>query len=126
MRAFRAFSNSWKSSLYIVVIIRPRSFESRIHKVAIEPPEWLAGVQIFVLLLLQIYLVQRMQPLASTIVSNVQSYCDEIHFSICILALTITRLQRFKWPKDFGLVIVGGVWAQDCLNTCKHVLSYHS
>jgi len=41
-----------------------------IHKVAIEPPvitERLAGVQLFVLFLLQIYLVQQIQLLASTI-----------------------------------------------------------
>jgi len=40
-------------------------------------------------------MVQRIQLLASSIVPTVRWYYDEIHFSICILTLTITRLQRF-------------------------------
>ena len=49
----------------LVVIIGPHAFESRIHKVDIEPPEvikWLAGVHLYVLFLLQSYQrIQRLQ-----------------------------------------------------------------
>ena len=48
-------------------------------------------------------MVQRIQLLASSIVPNVQWYYDEIHFSIYILTLTITELQRFHYPKKSGL-----------------------
>ena len=38
-------------------------------------------------------MVQRIQLLASSIVPTVQWYYDEIHFSICILTLTLTLVQ---------------------------------
>ena len=56
--AFKVFSNSWKSLLYMCCTRschQAYSFESGIHKVATEPPdviERLAGVQPFVLFLL--------------------------------------------------------------------------
>ena len=60
--AFRTFCNSWKS-LYthtvLVVIVKPHSFESRIHKVTVELPsiiEELVEVQVCTLFLLQICL----------------------------------------------------------------------
>jgi len=37
-----------------------------------------------------------MQLLAGSIVRTVQWYYDQIHFSICILTLTITGLQCFR------------------------------
>ena len=40
--AFRTFCNSWKSFLYthtvLVVIVKPHTLESRIHKVTVELP----------------------------------------------------------------------------------------
>jgi len=64
-----------------------------IHKVAIEPPvitERLAGVQLFVLFLLQIYLVQQIQLLASTI-----AICDNTMMRF-IFQFAFLQLQGFS------------------------------
>ena len=61
---FKEFSNSWKSFLYVYCTSSRHQvicFENRIYKVTIEPPdviEQITGVQLFMLFLLQIYLVQ--------------------------------------------------------------------
>jgi len=64
----------------LVVIVGLYTFESRIHKVAVELPniiEGLVGVQLLSL------------PCGDR-------HYDEIHFSICIFTLTITGLHRFR------------------------------
>jgi len=71
------------------------------HKVAVELPniiEGLVGVQLCTLFLLQICLTDGSANTtsASGIVPTVWWYYNEIHFSICILTLTITVLQRFR------------------------------
>ena len=76
------------------------TFESRIHKVAVELPniiEGLVGVQLCTLFL-QICQIDGIAntTLASGIVPTVGWYCNEIHFSICILTLAITGLQHFR------------------------------
>jgi len=48
-------------------------------------------------------MVQQMQLVASGIVPTIRWYYDEIHFSICILKLTITGLQHFHQLKESGL-----------------------
>ena len=75
--------------------------KARIHKVAVELPnivEGLVGVQLCNLFLLQICLTDGSvnTTSASGIVHTVRWYYNEIHFSICILTLTITGLQRFR------------------------------
>ena len=63
--AFRIFYNSRKSFLHshtvLVVVVGLHTFESRIHKVAIELPtiEGLVGVQLCALFLLQICLTEK-------------------------------------------------------------------
>ena len=110
--AFRTFCNSWNSFLYthtvLIVIIGPYTFESRIHKVTVELPniiEGLVGVQLCTPFLLQICLTDGSvnTTSASGIVPTVRGYYNEIHFSFCILTLTITGLQRFCQPKKSGL-----------------------
>ena len=102
--AFRTFCNSWNSFLYthtvLIVIVGPYTFESRIHKVAVELPnviEGLVGVQLRTVST-QICLTDG--PVnatsASGIVPTVRWYYNEIPFSICILTLTITGLQHFR------------------------------
>jgi len=102
---FRTFCNSWNSFLYthtiLIVIVGPYTFESRIHKVAVELPniiEGLVGVQLGNLFLLQICLTDGSANTtsASGIVPTVRWYYNEIHLSICILTLTITGLQGFR------------------------------
>ena len=106
--AFKTFCNSWKSGLYthtvLVVVVGPYTFESRIPKVAVELPniiEGLVGVRFVCCLYFKSVqqMVQRIQHLASSIVPTVRWYYDEIHFSICILTLTITGLQRFCYQE---------------------------
>ena len=87
----------------LIVIVGPYTFESRIHidKVAVELPniiEGLLGVQLCTPFLLQICLTDGSANAtsASGIVPTVRWYYNEIHFSICILTLTITGLQRFR------------------------------
>ena len=89
--AFRTFCNSWKSFLYIrtvlVVIVGPYTFESRIHKVAVELPnvvEGLVGVQ----------------------------YCiaipDAQNFYWKVLALAITKLQYLYTKESFWWALFNG------------------
>jgi len=86
----------------MVFIIGPYTFESRIHKVAVELlniVEMLVGVQLCTLFLLQICQKDGIvnTTLASGIVPIVRWYYNGIHSSICILTLTIiTGLQRFR------------------------------
>jgi len=93
--SFQDLLQQLKSGLYthtvLVVVIGPYTFESRIQKVAVELSniiEGLAGVQLCTLFVLQICLTEYS--------STVQWHYDEIYFSICILTLTITGLQRFR------------------------------
>ena len=89
--AFRTFCNNWSLCTHtvLVVIVGPHTFESRIHKVAVELPniiQGLVGVQLCTLFLLQICLTDGTlyseYTSASGIVPTVQWYYSEIHFAL--------------------------------------------
>ena len=87
------------SHTVLVVVVRPYTFESRIHKVTVELlniVEGLVALYADCTSNLSKQMVQRIQLLASSIVPTIQWCYDEIHFSIFILTLTITGLQHFR------------------------------
>ena len=94
--AFKAFSNSWKSlymygtSSHHQAVHFWKQDSPSCHRISLDISERLV--------LLGFSFLRGFY-----IVSSVSWYCDEIHFSICILTLTITRLRHFCWPKGSGL-----------------------
>ena len=119
--AFRIFCNSWNSlhtHTVLVVIVGLYTFESRIHKVAIELPniiEGLVGVQLCTLFLLQICLTDGSANTtsASGIVPTVRWYYNEIHFQFAFLHLQLQCFSASASPRNQACVtrpspLVGG------------------
>jgi len=72
----------------LIVIIRPYINQDSPSCHRSSRHYWMARwAWTFCAVLLQFYLVQRIQLSASTIVPNICRYYDDIHFSICILKL---------------------------------------